>query len=353
MGCMNREKLESYAHLTITVAGASVVTFIALRYLFLPLLPFLIAWVVAMVMRPAAVFISKKTRLPQKAVSAVLAAITILVGLSAVVGIGIWGISAAWRFLSDFATDERLFDFLERIANPISTIFGDSEGAARLEEYLGDTLKGAISSILSTLVDILTSVATRIPGVLFFILVTLIAAIYFSIDIERINAAVLRILPKRVGCALVRLKESFLHIGVRYIRSYLILMSITFAIMLVGFLIMRVKNALFLALIISLLDILPLIGVGTVILPWGIFQILFGSVAQGIGLVVILIVHEVVRQFAEPKIVGKSLGLHPIISLVLLYVGYSLFGFAGLLLTPVVGIVAGLLINKNDTSKIG
>jgi predicted PurR-regulated permease PerM len=116
---------------------------------------------------------------------------------------------------------------------------------------------------------------------------------------------------------------------------------------------MRIKNALFLALIISLLDILPLIGVGTVILPWGIFQILFGSVAEGIGLIVLLIVHEVVRQFAEPKIVGKSLGLHPIISLVLLYVGYSLFGFAGLLLTPVVGIVAGLLINKNDASKIG
>ena len=71
------------------------------------------------------------------------------------------------------------------------------------------------------------------------------------------------------------------------------------------------------------------------------------------GLIVLLIVHEVVRQFAEPKIVGKSLGLHPIISLVLLYVGYSLFGFAGLLLTPVVGIVAGLLINKNDASKVG
>ena len=350
---MNNEKLQAYAHLTITALGVAVVAFIVVRYLFLPLLPFFIAWGVAFVVRPAALFISKKLKLPRRLVSALLAAVAILVGLSAVVALGVWGISAAWRFLSDFAEDERLFELLERIANPISAIFGDGEGAARLEEYLGDTLKGAISSVLSTLVDILTAVATRVPGVLFFILVTLIAAVYFAIDIERINAFVRRILPKRVGRALVRLKDSFLHVGVRYIRSYLILMSITFVIMLAGFLILRVKNALFLALVISLLDILPLIGVGTVIVPWSVFQLIFGSPVIGIGLIVLLIVHEITRQFAEPRIVGKSLGLHPIVSLVLLYVGYSLFGFFGLLITPVVGILAGLLINKNDATEIG
>ena len=349
---MNNEKLQAYAHLTITALGVAVVAFIVVRYLFLPLLPFFIAWGVAFVIRPAALFISKKLKLPRRLVSALLAAVAILVGLSAVVALGVWGISAAWRFLSDFAKDERLFELLERIANPISAIFGDGEGAARLEEYLGDTLKGAISSVLSTLVDILTAVATRVPGVLFFILVTLIAAVYFAIDIERINAFVRRILPKRVGRALVRLKDSFLHVGVRYIRSYLILMSITFVIMLAGFLILRVKNALFLALVISLLDILPLIGVGTVIVPWSIFQLVFGSPVVGIGLIVLLIVHEITRQFAEPRIVGKSLGLHPIVSLVLLYVGYSLFGFFGMLITPVVGILAGLLINKNDATEI-
>ena len=349
---MNKEKLQIYANLTLTVLGVSLALYVIVRHLFLPLLPFLIAWAVAFIVRPASVFISKKFRLPKKLVSAVIAAVSILVGLSAVVGIGIWGISAAWRFLSDFAKDDRLFELLERIANPIGTIFGDGEGAARLEEYLGDTLKGAISSLLSTLVDILTATATRIPGVLFFILVTLIAAIYFSIDIERINSFVHRILPKRLGGALVRLKDSFLRVGVRYVRSYLTLMSITFVIMLIGFLIMRIKNALFLALVISMLDVLPLIGVGTMLVPWSIFQLLFGSPMIGVGLIVLLIVHEITRQFAEPRIVGKSLGLHPIVSLVLLYVGYSVFGFFGLLITPLVGILAGLLINKDDTSKV-
>jgi sporulation integral membrane protein YtvI len=350
---MNKEKLQTYAHLTISAAGVLVVAFILVRYLFLPLLPFLIAWGVAFIVRPAAHLISGKLGLPKRLLSALLAAVTILVGLSAVAALGVWGISAAWRFLSDFAKDDRLFEFLARITDPISAIFGDGEGAARLEEYLGDTLKGAISSLLSALVDILTAIVTRVPGVLFFILITLIAAVYFAIDLERINSFVRRHLPKRVGCTLVRLKDSFLRVGVSYIRSYLILMSITFVITLAGFLILRVKNALFLALVISLLDLLPLIGVGTVLVPWSIFQLVFGSPVTGVGLIVLLIVHEITRQFAEPRIVGKSLGLHPIVSLVLLYLGYSLFGFLGLFITPVVGIISGLLINKNDATKIG
>ncbi len=349
---MNKEKLAMYAHLTITVFGVAITAFIFLRYLLLPLLPFFIAWGVAFIIRPAAVFISNKCKLPKKPVSAILAAVTILVGLSAVVGLGVWVISAVWRFLSDFATDDRLFELLDRIADPIGSIFGDGEGAAKLEEYLGDTLKGAISSLLSTLVDILTAVVTRVPGVLFFILITLIAAIYFAIDIERINSAVRCILPDKVSRALIRLKNSFLHVGVRYIRSYLILMSITFVVMLVGFIIMRLKNALLLAFTISLLDFLPLIGVGTVLVPWSIFQLAFGSPVLGVGLIVLLIVHEIIRQFAEPKIIGKSLGLNPIVSLILLYVGYSLFGFLGLFLTPLVGILVGLLINKNNSSEI-
>ncbi len=350
---MNKEKLELYAHLTLTVLGISLAAFVFLRYLFFPLLPFLIAWGVAFAVRPAAVFISKKCKMPRRPVSAVLAAVTILVGLSGAVGLGAWGISAAWRFLSDFASDERLFEILARIADPIGSIFGDGEGAARLEEYLGDTLKGAISSLLSTLVDLLTAIVTRVPGVLFFILVTLIAAIYFAIDIERVNAVVRRILPQRITATLTRLKDSFLSVGVRYIRSYLIIMSITFVIMLVGFLIMRVENALLLALVISLLDLLPLIGVGTVLVPWSIFQLLFGSPTLGVGLIVLLVVNEIVRQFAEPKIVGKSLGMHPIVSLILLYVGYSLFGLFGLLITPLVGVLMGLLINKNNSPEVG
>ena len=144
----------------------------------------------------------------------------------------------------------------------------------------------------------------------------------------------------------------FLSIGLKYVRSYSILMLITFVIMLIGFLILRVENAFLIALVVSLLDVLPLIGVGTVLVPWSIFQLLFGTASRGIGLIVLFVLNEIVRQFTEPRIVGKNLGIHPVISLLLLYVGYSVLGFAGLLLTPLVSVLLNVLFNKNNSTKI-
>ena len=350
---MNKDKLEYYAYMTVTVIGALIGAFLIFRYLFIPVMPFLIAWAVAFILRPASIFLSKRIRIPRKIVSAALAIVTVLVGIAALSGVAVWLLSEAWQLLSDFAADEQLFDFLSKLADPIGSLFGDGEAAQKLEEHLGEAIRSAISTLLSGLVGFLTDIVTRIPSVLFFILITVIASVYFAIDIDNINARVRAFLPEKLGNALVRLKDGFLSVGLKYIRSYLLLMLITFAIMLAGFLILRVENAFLIALIVAVLDVLPMIGVGTVLVPWSIFQLLFGSVGRGIGLIVLFLLNEVIRQFTEPRIIGKNLGIHPVISLVLLYVGYSVFGLAGLLLTPLVSVLLNVLFNKNNSSKIG
>ncbi|MBO5879672.1 MAG: AI-2E family transporter, partial [Clostridia bacterium] len=98
--------------------------------------------------------------------------------------------------------------------------------------------------------------------------------------------------------------------------------------------------------VVAVLDLLPLIGVGTVLVPWSIFEFVLGNTGRGIGLIVLLVAHELIRQFAEPRIIGKNLGVHPIISLILLYVGYGAFGFFGILLVPLFAIVLNILLNK-------
>ena len=127
---------------------------------------------------------------------------------------------------------------------------------------------------------------------------------------------------------------------------------LTFCVMLVGFLLLGISKAPLVALIVAFLDILPVIGVGTVLLPWSIFLFATGDLVTGVGLVILFLVNTVVRQIAEPKIVGKNLGIHPVLSLALIYVGYALFGFAGLLITPLIAVALGFLIEKNDTSKV-
>ena len=87
-----------------------------------------------------------------------------------------------------------------------------------------------------------------------------------------------------------------------------------------------------------------------VLLPWSIFEIAMGRHGVGIGLAVLFVVNTVARQILEPKIVGKSLDMHPVLTLLVLYVGYSLFGLGGVLLTPAVALLLAALLGKEDHS---
>ena len=185
-----------------------------------------------------------------------------------------------------------------------------------------------------------------------FLLVTLIALVYFCLDLEKINSSVKALLPERVAKALSAFRSSTFSVLGKYVASYLIILLITFTVMITGLLIIGVKKAPLIALIIALFDILPIIGVGTVLLPWSIFEFASGSVARGVGLLLLFLVNTVVRQFSEPRIVGKSVDLHPILTLVLIYSGYALFGVVGIALVPVFSVIVGLLFKNKSTAKV-
>lgn len=348
---MNRNKLEFFSHLVISAIGIAALIFLILKYLLVPTLPFIIAWGVAFALRPASVFISGKLHVSRKLVAVLLAIFAVAVGLGAVIGLSILGIRELWELLGRIAADERLPEILDKISDPLGSIFG-GDGGAEIEAHLGEALGDALSALLSGLVSAVSSAVASVPKILFFILITVISAIYFSLDLENINSFVRARLPERISRFLVYAKGRFFSVGIRYIKAYFILMLITFVIILSGLLILRVKNAILLAALISLLDVLPIIGVGTVLVPWSIFNLAFGSVGLGVGLAVLLLVNEIVRQFAEPKIIGKHLGIHPVLSLVLLYVGYSLFGILGLILMPILGAFLGVLFKKKNSSEV-
>jgi len=349
---MNREKISLYAHLTVTALGALLIGYLFIKYIFALLLPFLIAWGVAFSVRPIAQRISCGTKIPTRLVSVSLTAVIIIGAIAVIVSSLIYALSEAWGFLSGLIENESLYDVLSRVLNPISGLLGDREGAAELEAHIGDTINSMLSSVLSGLVGGVSSFIGAVPRVLIVILVTVIASVYFSLDLEKINAYVKRSLPQKTVSWLVGFKNRFLKSLLKYLRAYLVLMVITFIIMLFGFLVLGVKYAVLFAFIVALLDALPLIGVGTVLVPWSIYQLIFGNLRLGIALMVLFVVHQVIRQFLEPKIVGKNLGMHPVISLVLLYAGYFLFGLFGLLIIPLLSVILNILIDKDNTSEV-
>ena len=113
----------------------------------------------------------------------------------------------------------------------------------------------------------------------------------------------------------------------------------TFAELLAGFYIFKIPYALTLASVIAIIDILPVLGVGTVLIPWGVVLLIVGKTKKAAEIFILYGIIWIIRQIAEPRIVGKSVGVHPLLTLVAMYVGYSLMGFGGLFVFPIVLMV--------------
>ena len=348
---MKKENIEYFAHSIISVFGIITAVYLFSKFIFMSILPFLIGWAVAFSVRPLATRVSALTKLPKRVVSSIIGCVSVICILTLVVGILIYALGEAWDFLTNLKENNQIFEILKRILNPIESIFGEFEGSEELKGRISDAISNALSSALGSVVVFLTDFISSVPRVIIFIFVSSVSTVYFCLDLETVNSTVKKILPPRVCERMVEFKNKFLVTMLKYVRSYMILMLITFLMMIFGFLIMKIPFAILLAFAVALLDALPLIGVGTVIIPWGIFELLFGSFSRGIGLLVLFLVSWVIRQFLEPRIVGKSLGIHPIISLVLIYLGFAFFGVVGLLIVPFSTVIIEILY-KNYSAPV-
>jgi sporulation integral membrane protein YtvI len=133
---------------------------------------------------------------------------------------------------------------------------------------------------------------------------------------------------------LSHIKKEAAIAAIGYLRSYSLILLITFAEIFFGLSILGVEYSLLVAAITAIVDILPVLGVGVILLPWALFALITKDIFLGVGLLILYVVTVVVRQFIEPRIVGENLGLHPLLTLAAFYLGYRLFGFAGILIAP-------------------
>lgn len=339
---MKREKLEYTVLILLLILCGGILLIFGAKYILPLTLPFVIAWSIAMLVRSPSERLSKKIRIPARIVRLFISLLSVLLIFIALL-VGIWqGMGALWRLLVDLGeggTYDAVFSFIKA---PLSAFGIAPELAQRLEEGIADMLSSAFSLLASAI----TGWVSALPGALFFLLVTVVALIYIALDLERINSFVKDILSEKTVNRIRTVKSRFADVCKKYVRSYLVLMVLTFFVLLIGLLLLGVEHAFILATLISLLDVLPIIGVGTVLVPWSIFNMIVGDLSLGIGLAVLFIVHTVVRELAEPKIVGESLNMHPILTLILLYAGYSALGILGLVLVPILALLISVLLDS-------
>ena len=196
-----------------------------------------------------------------------------------------------------------------------------------------------LSSLASRLPGLAASLFSALPAALFFLIVSVVACFYFCTDGVSITRSLGSFLPREWQFKMPRIKEDLRDVLRKYVKAYGILLLLTFALLLVGFLVLGVEYAFLLAFLIALADFLPVIGVGTILIPWGIVMLLQKRFYVGFGLLILYLVISLIRQIVEPKVLGKSLGLHPLLTLFATYVGFSLFGIVGMILAPIVALL--------------
>jgi sporulation integral membrane protein YtvI len=299
---MNKERIVLVSHWIICIVGAALIGAAFIKVILPLIFPFVIAWGVAFAVRPIADRLHKMIKLPVRVIRPILGVLIILSVLSLLAFLLFRVAVEAWQLISGVGENENLVSFLTSLFNPFDS--GEGNGLPKaLAQKLAAALDGALSGLLGKIGSFITGIASAIPSVFIFIVVMTVSSAYFAYDLEKINAFIKRILPKKAGDFLIRFKQSSLDVAIKYLRSYSLIMLLTFSVMLLGFVILGVRYSLLIAVTVAFLDVLPVLGVGTVLVPWSVWSFITGEVRLGVGLVILFVVNEIIRQFAEPKII--------------------------------------------------
>ncbi len=312
------------------------------RYALGVLMPFLIAFVISLLLKPAVAFLHEKLKLPRGVIGIALVVVFYsLVGLLIIV-LGVQLFSAAKSFfltLPSLYTNgivpwmSNAFASLQEFAGHL-----DPEATAAynvVAENVTKSLGDAVVNVSKSVVGWVTSSTLKAPKLLLNMLIMVISTIFLTVDFPKIHAFVMRQLSERWRTLLHNARVQLGRTLWSYVRSYAMILIITFSEIFIGLSIIGVNNAAGIAVAIAIFDILPVVGSGLVLLPWTIYTLISGHLTTGIGLAVLYVVVIVVRQIMEPKIVGDRVGLHPIVTLLSMVLGTYLFGGIGLLGLPI------------------
>ncbi|MBB5324793.1 sporulation integral membrane protein YtvI [Anoxybacillus tepidamans] len=214
-----------------------------------------------------------------------------------------------------------------------------------------DSLENSVETVKNLLLSFATNVTqsmiryiTMIPEFMIHFLVYLIALFLISLDWPKLKKGIEMHLSERTKQRLTIIMTQLSRAGVGFIKAQFLLSIITFLLALGGLLILRVDYPLLFSLLIVIVDILPILGTGSVLVPWGILNIANGHEATGIGLIVLFVVITVIRRTIEPKIFSSNLGISPLAALVSVYLGFRLLGFAGLFVGPALVIIIEAMV---------
>ncbi len=330
------------------------VAYLAFKYVFGAVAPFIIAIIAASIVEAPVRFLTSKLKFPRSLASSIciVLLLLLLVALGAFLSTFIW---KEGKSLIENIPEyiNWLVDYVEKLIQSNDGIFAhlSDETVAKFSDYIANYDYSSIitGTLGSEIIGYAGNVVVYIPNAIIFIIVSIVSSVFMSISFPVVKRFVLAQLNPKQREIIIEIKRTLFTTVWKYLRSYSLLMLITFIELWIFFLIFGFKPALPLAFLIAIVDILPVLGVGTVLIPWSLVSLLTGSPWQALILICMYIVITIVRQVLEPKVIGHHVGMLPILTLFCIWVGLKLFGFFGMFLIPIAVVIAKHL---HETGKI-
>lgn len=317
-----------------------------LKYILIVLVPFIIAFVVSILLEPLIVTVQQYTRL-SRPLAVIIAMLVSLGGIGLLITVIILHLAAELTdlsmvlpgyvksiqdYLEDIIARGQLFYLTlpEQVTSQLERVF-DLE---QVMLSLGVTLQNWARSLADSLLTLIAG----LPGAIIVIIISIVATYFISRDRAEMAKLWVRIIPAPWGDRFLDISQQVVRAFLAYIKAQLILVLITSVVSIIGLSIIGSNYAVTLGLIIGFFDLIPVLGPGTVYVPWAIWSFIVGAPGLGFKLLGLYVIVMVIRGLLEAKVVATNLGLHPLAVLVAMYVGLRAIGVLGLVLGPIVVI---------------
>lgn len=346
---MEMEKKRPYWKVIVSLAISLTATilFVVLGYKILRLLlPFVLGWIIASIANPMVCWLEKHLKIVKKLGSA----ITIIVVLGAVVGLLYLAIVSIAKEVSGLITDlPQMYGDVERgfkeIGANLQGVYyllpeGIRHGWSSAIANLGSVAGDWISKMSEPTVEAAGNVAKSIPSIFIGLIVMIISAYFFVAERDEVIAWAKKVTPKPIEDRMVMVISYLKDAIGGYFKAQFQIMVVLGAILFVGFFILGVKYAVVLAILFAFLDFLPFFGTAITLVPWAIYKLLGGDYKMAVGLLILYVLTQLVRQLIQPKLVGDEVGLKPLPTLVFLYFGYRIGSIWGMIFAVPIGMIS-------------
>ncbi len=308
-------------------------------------MPFIIGWLISLIASPLVRLLEEKLKIKRKAVSAfvIIAVLAIVILLVYIVG------AKLVHEAVDFAGKlpdlwQNLESELDGVGENMSGLYTKlplsvQERLMNIGNQLEDYFSNIIESIGTPTFTAVGNFAKQLPDIFMAVIMTLLSSYFFVADKAYISRFSQKYMPESLSYRINLIRKSFRNAIGGYFKAQFKIEMWIYIILFAGLMILGIDYAFLIAFGIAVIDLLPVFGSGTVMLPWAVIEIIGGRYKRAVGLLIIWCIGQIVRQVIQPKIVGDSIGFEPIPSIILLYIGYRAAGVIGLILVLPIAII--------------